>query len=224
MTHPRGFIIKFIIALLVVTMFTKPYQVSGQGGILIENASVAVAFGNSITFTAKIKSALPIQQASLLFREANEEITRVETLQVGEDGLVSFTYDATQNAFPPFSWILFWFQATLSDGITYTSDPIQFQYYDDRFPWRDVNQVNITIHWYAGDDSFGVSALDAAGSGILSMRDFIPISFDDPIDVYVYSNITDLQSTLLSSSNEWVGAHAQARVNSLKWKQRFRTS
>ncbi|MBL8100622.1 MAG: hypothetical protein JNK81_15670 [Anaerolineales bacterium] len=212
MTHPRGIIIKLIIAISLVTVLLKPNQVHGQGGIVIENAGVAVAFGNSITFTANIKSSLPIQQASLLFREANEEITRVETLQVGEGGAVSFTYDATQNAFPPFSWILFWFQATLSDGITYTSDPIKFQYYDDRFPWRQVNRVNVTINWYAGDDSFGASALDAAGSGILAMRDFVPISFDDPIDVYVYSNITDLQSTLVSSSNEWVGAHAHPEL------------
>ncbi|HCK66924.1 MAG TPA: hypothetical protein DHW49_11730, partial [Anaerolineae bacterium] len=212
MTHPRGFIIKFIIALLVVTLSTKPYQVYSQGGIVVENPNVAVAFGNSITFTANLKSTLPIQQASLLFREANEEITRVETLQVAEDGAVSFTYDATQNAFPPFSWILFWFQATLSDGVTYTSDPIKFQYYDDRFPWREVNQVNITINWYAGDDSFSASALDAAGSGILAMRDFIPISFDDPIDVYIYSNTTDLQSTLLTGSNQWVGGHAHPEL------------
>ena len=220
MTHPRRFIIKFIVALLVVTLSTKPNQVSGdalslpkgQEGIVVENAGVMVNFGQSITFTAKIKSSLPIQQISLLFREANEEITRVETLQVAEGGAVSFTYDATQNAFPPFSWILFWFQATLSDGVTYTSEPIKFQYYDDRFPWRQANQVNVTINWYAGDDAFGASALDAAGAGILGMRDFIPISFTDPIEIYIYSNVTDLQSTLLSSSNEWVGAHAHPQL------------
>lgn len=212
MSHPRRFIVKLIIALLVVTMVTKPKQVSGQGGIVVENASVSVSFGHFITFNANVFASHSIQQVSLLFREVNEEITRVETLQVAEDGSVSFTYDATQNAFPPFSWIVFWFQATLSDGNTYTSDPIQFQYYDDRFPWREVNQVNITINWYAGDDTFGASALDAAGAGILAMRDFVPISFNDPIDIYIYSNVTDLQSTLLSSSNEWVGAHAHPEL------------
>lgn len=207
MFHPRRFI-KAVLTFMLVAAFTKPYQASGQAGIVVENPNVIVAFGQSITFTANIKSTLPIQQASLLFREVNEEITRVETLQIGENGLVSFTYDATQNAFAPFSWVVFWFQATLSDGATYTSDPIQFQYYDDRFPWRQTKQVNVTINWYAGDDAFGAAALDAAGAGILAMRDFIPISFDEPIDIYIYSNVTDLQNTLLLGGNEWVGAHA----------------
>lgn len=207
MFHPRRFI-KAVLTFTLVVAFAKPHQASGQAGIVVENPNVIVAFGQSITFTANIKSTLPIQQASLLFREVNEEITRVETLQIGENGLVSFTYDATQNAFAPFSWIIFWFQATLSDGATYTSDPIQFQYYDDRFPWRQTKQVNVTINWYAGDDAFGAAALDAAGAGILAMRDFIPISFEEPIDIYIYSNVTDLQNTLLLGGNEWVGAHA----------------
>lgn len=210
MFHPR--IIKIVIAISVVVLFMKPYPVSGQGGIVVENAGVVVTFGQSIKFTANIKSSLPIQQASLLFREVNEEVTRVEPLQVGENGTVSFVYDASQNAFAPFSWVLFWFQATLSDGVTYTSDPIKFQYFDDRFPWRQVSKVNITINWYAGDDAFGAAALDAAGAGILAMRDFIPISFDNPLDVYIYSNVSDLQSTLLASSNEWVGAHAHPEL------------
>lgn len=210
MFHPR--IIKIIIAISVVVLFMKPYPVSSQGGIVVENAGVVVTFGQSIKFTANIKSSLPIQQASLLFREVNEEVTRVEPLQVGENGTVSFVYDASQNAFAPFSWVLFWFQATLSDGVTYTSDPIKFQYFDDRFPWRQVSKVNITINWYAGDDAFGAAALDAAGAGILAMRDFIPISFDNPLDVYIYSNVSDLQSTLLASSNEWVGAHAHPEL------------
>ena len=67
-------------------------QVNGQGGIVVEQPQVAVSFGQSITFQAKIKSSIPIQQVSLLFRGINEENTRVENLTVGPDGFVSF-YD-----------------------------------------------------------------------------------------------------------------------------------
>lgn len=208
MIHPRTFVIKVIIALLVVSLCTKPNQVSSQEGIVVEDAGVAINFGQSITFNAKIKASIPIQQVTLLFQEVNEQITRVESLQIAQDGSVNFVYDAKQNAFPPFSWIVFWFQATLSDGKTYTSAPIKFQYFDDRFPWRQNTQANITINWYAGDDNFGTSALNSAGAGILLMRDFIPVSLTEPIQVYIYSNTTDLQNTLISGSNNWVGAHA----------------
>lgn len=199
-----------VVTLLVATLSLKPNQVQAQAGIVVENPQAIPVFGKSITFTAKIKSSLPIQQASLLFRGVNEEVTRVETLQVAEDGSVNFVYDASLNVFPPFSSIVFWFQATLSDGKTYTSDSTQFQYNDDRFPWRDISQANVTIHWYAGDDSFGATALDSAGAGLLSMKDFIPISLTDPIHVYIYSNINDLADTMLLGGREWAGGHAHA--------------
>jgi hypothetical protein len=178
----------------------------------VENATVAVDFGKTITFAAKIKSPLPIQQVSLLFRGVHEDVTRVETVQVAEDGSVNFTYDASLNMFPPFSQIVFWFQATLADNQTYTSAPITFPYNDSRFPWRDTTRSNVTVHWYAGDDAFGAAALDAAGAGMLAMNDFIPISLTEPVNIYIYSNISDLQNTLMLGGEEWVGGHASPEL------------
>ncbi len=209
MSTLRGMVYKLIMVMLIAaTLLLKPRQVEGQGGIEVEEPAVVVNFGETITFTARIKAPIPIQQASLLFRRVNEDVTRVETLQVAEDGLVSYTYDATLNTFPPFSWVVFWFQATLDDGNTYTSAPIQFQYFDDRFPWRQTSRANIVINWYAGDDAFGAAALDTAARGLLSLNEFISISLEEIIQVYIYSNVTDLQDTLLLGGEEWTGGHA----------------
>ena len=209
MFNARKLVVKLMAILLMAAIL--PFnvdQVHGQGGIVVEEPMVAVSFGQSITFQAKIKSSIPIQQVSLLFRGLNEENTRVETLTTGTDGSVSFTYDASLNIIPPFSWVVFWFQATLSDNQTYTSDPIRFQYKDDRFPWRDLSRENVNVHWYAGDDAFGSTALDAATSGVQAIREIIPISLNDPIDIYIYSNPTDLQNTLLLGGENWAGGHA----------------
>lgn len=209
MSSTRHWSLRIItVTLLVATLLLKAEPVSGQGGIVVESPQAVVDFGKSITFTAKLKAPLPIQQASLLFRGVNEQVTRVESLQVAEDGSVSLFYDTSLNVFPPFSWIVFWYQVTLSDGNVYTSDPIKTQYKDDRFPWRQISQANVTINWYAGDDAFAVSALDTAGAGMLAMKDFIPISLTEPVDIYIYSNIKDLQDTLLLGGREWAGGHA----------------
>jgi len=209
MFNTRKLVFKLMAILLIaVVMPFNVKQVEGQGGIVVEEPTVAVSFGQSITFQARIRSTIPIQQVSLLFRGVNEEATRVETLQIGADGLVSYTYDASLNVIPPFSWVVFWFQATLNDNQTYTSDPIRFQYKDDRFPWRNVSRDNVNVHWYAGDDAFGAAALDAAASGMTAMNEVIPISLNDPIDVYIYSNPTDLQNTLMLGGAEWTGGHA----------------
>ena len=213
MSHPRKLVLRVVAILLMVALIPlDTHQVQGQGGIVVEDATVAVNFGSTITFSAKVKAPIAIKQVSLLFRGVNEEVTRVETVQVAEDGSVSFTYDASLNVFPPFSWIVFWFQATLADDKTYTSAPITFPYDDNRFPWRSVTQANVTAHWYAGDDSFGAAALDAAGAGMLGMNEFIPLSLTESINIYIYSNIPDLQNALALGGEEWVGGHANPEL------------
>jgi|CXWL01.1.fsa_nt_gi hypothetical protein len=212
MFSARKLVLKLMAILLLAAILPfNVEQVHGQGGIVVEQPQVAVSFGQSITFLAKIKSSIPIQQVSLLFRGVNEEATRVETLQIGADGSVSFTYDASLNVIPPFSWIVFWFQATL-DNQTYTSDPIRFQYKDDRFPWRDVSRENVSVHWYAGDDAFGAAALDAAAAGMIAINEFTSISLNDPIEIYIYTNTTDLQNTLMLGGEEWAGGHANPEI------------
>jgi hypothetical protein len=211
MSHLRRLIFRVVTILLMVGSIPLSTP-QAQGGIEVENATVAVDFGKTITFTAKIKSSLAIKQVSLLFRGVTEDVTRVETVQVAEDGSVSFTYDASLNVFPPFGSIVFWFQATLADDKTYTSAPITFPYNDNRFPWRDITRTNVTVHWYAGDDAFGSAALDAAGKGMLAMNEFIPISLTEPVNIYIYSNISDLQNTLMLGGQEWVGGHASPEL------------
>ncbi len=213
MFNPRKFIVWMVMAVLIAgSMSMKPAQVHGQEGIELDESSVVVSFGQTITFSGKIKSSIPIQQVSLLFRGVKEDVTRVETVQAAEDGSVSYTYDASQNIFPPFSWIVYWFQATLADGQTYTSEPKTFPYNDDRFPWRITTQANVSVHWYAGDDAFGATALNAAGTGMLAMNEFIPLSLSEPIDIYIYSNVTDLQSTLQFGGEDWAGGNANPKI------------
>jgi len=211
--YPRLSVVKthlkaLLILLAALTMSLKPGQVHGQAGIVLEGAQAVVNFGQSIIFEAKIQASLPIQQVSLLFRSINEDATRVETLQPANDGSVSFTYDATQNTLAPFSTVVFWYQATLSDGNTYTSEPIQFKYNDSRFPWQSMSGENVTVNWYAGDNSFGSAALDAAKAGMRTMNEIITISNNEPVEVYIYSDVADLHNILQLGGPEWAGGHA----------------
>lgn len=213
MPHLKKLIARMMAILLTAAIL--PFnlnQAGAQGGIDVTAATAVVDFGRTITFQATITAPIGIQQVSLLFRGMNEDVTRVEPVQLGPDGFVSFTYDASRNFFPPFSSVVFWFQATLADNQTYTSQPITFAYNDNRFPWREAKRDNLVVHWYAGDDAFGAAALDAANRGILSINEFIPISSSQPIDIYIYSNALDLQNTLLLGGQEWVGGHANPEL------------
>lgn len=196
------------ILLSAAALSLKLEPAQAQAGIVVENAKAEIVFGKTIAFSAKITAPIPIQQISLLFRGINETVTRVETVQFDADGNASFVYNASQNIFPPFSKIVFWYQATLADGNTYTSPQTEINYDDNRFAWRVNTRANISVHWYAGDDAFGAAALDAAGAGVIAFNNLYPVAFDQPLDVYIYSNADDLRSALPFGGTDWIGGHA----------------
>src|SRR5688572_27465211 len=213
MSFPRKPILRqAAIFLIVAISLSSVQQVHGQDELVVENAIVAVDYGKTITFQAQIKAPLPIKQASILFRGINEEVTRVETVQVSEDGSASFTYDASLNVLPPFGLVVFWFQATLTDDKTYTSSPIAFSYDDNRFPWRETSRENVSVHWYAGDDAFGAAVLDSAGAGMAAINEVMPVPLENPVHIYIYSNVNDLRGTLELGGEQWAGGHANPEL------------
>ncbi len=196
------------ISTTVLTLLMGTNQVRAQAGIELLNARASHHFGADITFEAQIQSSIQIQEVNLLFRETREETTRVEKLERDANGNVRFQFDASQKIFPPFSWIEFWYQVTLTDGSAYASDPISYFYSDNRFTWRENKEGPVTIHWYDGDDAFARNALDVAGSGLLGMKEVVPLVLDKPFDIYIYSTNQDLQGALELGGHQWIGAHA----------------
>ncbi|MCJ7434763.1 MAG: peptidase MA family metallohydrolase [Anaerolineales bacterium] len=187
-------------------------QAQAASRIEVTEIKVAPVFGQQITFSARIQSSIQMIQVSLLFHEAREQIKRVETLQLDADGRTSLVYDVSQNVFPPFSNIVFWYQVTFVDGSIETSDIYSVIYIDDRFPWRNVTVGPVNVHWYDGDDAFAQSALDAAGAGLLQINEIVPVILDAPVDIYVYSSVEDLQGALRLGGEKWTGGHANPEL------------
>jgi len=187
-------------------------QAQASSRFEVTEIGVAPVFGQQITFTARIQSSVPILQVSLLFREARETITRVEPLQLDAEGRTSLVYDVSQNVFPPFSYIVFWYQVTFVDGSIEMSGIYSVSYKDDRFPWRDLTANPVAVHWYDGDDAFAQSALDAAGAGLLQINEIVPLTLDAPIDIYIYSTMEDLQGALRLGGEKWMEGYASPEL------------
>ncbi len=200
------------LALIAALISYSGAQAQASSRIEVTEVGVSPVFGQQITFTARIQSPIQIVQVSLLFHEAREKITRVETLRLDADGRTSLVYDVSQNVFPPFSNIVFWFQVTFVDGSVETSGIYSVSYNDDRFPWRDITAGPVKVHWYDGDDAFAQSALDAAGKGLVQINEIVPVTLNAPIDVYIYSTVEDLQGALRLGGEKWVGGHANPEL------------
>lgn len=201
-----------LLILMTVSLLGLPQQVWAQTGVVVTDANMFADFGQSVTFQARIQSPIPIASVTVVFRDDFDEIPRRFPVGMDESGAVTYTYNVTQNVLRPFTTITYWFDIVLSNGQTYRSPNYEEQYTDNRFTWQLRADEQMRVHWYEGDDGFGDALLNVARQGLSVINTFIPISSDQPVDVYVYASADDLKNALFLSGESWQGGHANPKL------------
>jgi len=195
-----------LICLTCLFVFTLPAR--AQSAVTVSNVGITYTFGEQVTFSANIQTQSSIQTAYLLFQVQGEQNTRTIPLTITPTGSASYFYPMQNGLLRPFSRIFFWYHLLLAGGDTFNSPHYFFQYDDNRYPWQSVEANGLSLHWYAGDISFGQAALDAAQAGYQAIQNLIPVAAGDPINIYVYASSSDIQDTLNLGGSAWVGGHA----------------
>jgi len=200
------------IVVMVALLLGSPQQARAQSGIDVSDVGVFDEFGQYVTFEARIQSPTPITSVALVFNDNFDESVRRFPANVGNDGVVTYRYDVTQNVLRPFVTISFWFEVTLQNGQTLRSENYRVQYMDDRFTWQQQIDGNLRVHWYEGDAAFGDALLDVSRRGLNAVNAIIPTSSNMPLNVYVYASTSDLQSALFLGGESWQGGHANPKL------------
>jgi hypothetical protein len=86
---------------------------------------------------------------------------------------------------------------------------------DNGFPWQTLESGMLKVHWYQGDTDFGQAALAAAQAGLESIGRYLPAKLDQPIEIFVYASIDDLQGELVPGREKWVAGHADPALGVL---------
>jgi len=197
-----------VFVLVVLSTLLGAMQAEGQAGIEMD-LSASYKFGEQVTFVAQIKSPVQIQNASILIFDSTQSLTYSQPVTFDQNGFSEFRFDTRQNLLRPFTTILWWYDITLTDGSTIRSQARSIRYDDDRFAWQVLETDTLRIHWYNGDEQFGVAALNAAQSSLQNIRNFFAPDLSQPVDVFIYANENDLRGTLYAFEN-WVVGHADS--------------
>ena len=192
MNIPRLLCALLLAALSLSTV--KP--VFAQAAVDVTNAQVAYRFGEQVNFQAHISATAPISAVDILFRAEGESSTRAASATLAADGTVTYQYIFQQGPLRPFAPVDFWFRVTLQSGDKLESKPSRFFYTDNRFPWKTIEDGNIRLHWYIGDDAFAQQARDIARTGLKKTSQMLMVTPGDVLDLYIYALAADLQSAI----------------------------
>lgn len=198
--------IRWVVVAALILLNAK--QANAQAGIEME-MSAAVQFGEHITFTARLVSPAQIQKASILIHDSTQVITHSQTVTFDPNGVSEFRFDTRQNSLRPFTMVLWRYELTFTDGSIVQSATASIRYDDDRFTWQTLESEALRVHWYDGDEQFGVSALNAGQMGLQNIRGFFTPDLSQPVDVFIYASESDLRGTLYGTE-AWVAGHADS--------------
>lgn len=193
---------------LLAAMLLVVKPVGAQTGIDMELAT-SVQFGEGVTFTARLKSPLQMQKASIFIHDSTQGITHSLPVTFDANGVSEFRFDTRQNALRPFTTLLWRYDLTLADGSVVQSATGSVRYDDDRFAWQTLESDSLRIHWYNADDSFGLAALNAAQAGLQNIRGFFPPNLAPPVDIFLYASESDLRGAL-PGAEVWAAGHADS--------------
>lgn len=78
----------------------------------------------------------------------------------------------------------------------------------DHLNWQTLEAGMLKVHWYEGDERFGQAALDAAQAGLETIGRYIPISLEQPVEIFMYASADDLHHDRIPGSENWIAGHA----------------
>lgn len=171
--------------------------------------SYQYTFGQQLTLALHLPQP---QEKVKLYLRLSDGRTRVYTLPAQETR-VMYERDLRLEPLEPFSRVTAWWEYTDAWGIPQRTSELQFFYVDNRFDWQQLQEGNLIVYWVNGDQNLMLYALDVARKAQNDLeRTLQPPPLTEPLRIYVYPSVEELQSALRLAGREWVVAEAHPAV------------
>jgi hypothetical protein len=195
----------FSAGLLLFTLFNSGESVEIQ----IESVEITHKFGDGIYFNLKTVPSKNLQSARVYVQSEDKKINVSSPLILSRPGQMNGVVDLNQLHFSPFSTLSIWFEFDLIDGSNNLSKLHQYFYDDNRYEWKTIKTDEFVISWYQDNPDLGGKILKAANEGLIRIQSLINVPNPKDIQIYVYSNTTDMHQALTYSDNSttWVAGH-----------------
>jgi len=210
------FLRRGVLAAIILGINISPHPMPGGAArwTAIETTTTHdYQFAQLITFGLDATSDARLERASVHVRADQTDIDVIPA---------AFTPDTTIHAeaplelrggvLPPFSTVTYWWEITDANGLTFSTDPVNFEYIDNRFVWQRAERAGVIVYWSDGDIEFAQRVLDTALGALSGIVAEIGVPQPSPIEIYVYPSREDLIGALRLGGRDWAGGQARPEL------------
>ncbi|MBI2857533.1 MAG: peptidase MA domain-containing protein [Chloroflexi bacterium] len=201
---------KLSVLFILITLFSMlPVPAAAANGLTVTASAAEVNFPSSINFSLSATSGAVINDIRLHYRLDRLSFAEVESevyidFPRGTSVQAKWQWDMRRTGgLPPGALIEYWWSLKDASGNRFQTKPASVQFNDNRYPWRSLTRGLVTLYWYQGDESFGLTLLTAADEAVKRLT--TPATqLDRPIRIYIYASSRDLQGSMIFPQ-EWTG-------------------
>lgn len=200
---------------LLVGLILTPRTAGAQTHILETHADYL--FDDHITFYARLKSDVPVENATIFFHASNDTHTHIGSPKITYMGssiwALTYVHQIEEYPLPAYTNINYRYDIALKDQqeLIQTSW-YSFNYDDNRFDWDVLIEEPLQVHWYEGDFEFGQNILDVAQEGLDKIHNLLKLPIPNPTRIYVYPDAEVMKAALSPASANWVAGHADPEL------------
>lgn len=182
----------------------------------VKSDEVSLNFPEAATFRASFTGSADI--TSVVLEYGNEQQTCGEVIakafpqfKPGKTVDAEWTWEMRQSgSLPPGAQIWWRWRVTDANGLETVTETNTATWLDDIHNWQSMNNddsQSVRLHWYEGDEAFAVDLAKAAYSGLLFNETQSGLKAEEPIDIYIYADTSDLKEAILYEPS-WTGGQA----------------
>jgi len=208
--------IGLLVLSLCLLVVLSPSLAQAQGEIVILDSSSQVEFPIRLVFNLSAESDVNITDIRLRYTVEQESFAEVTS-----EAYVEFV-PATRvdvgwalemvkvGGLPPGTVVNYWWVVEDASGNRIETSPVQVQFDDNRYSWRNLTEGKITIYWYEGERSFAQELMTTVQQALSRLAEDTGAYLERPVRIYVYVNSQDLRGALIFPQ-EWTGGLAFTR-------------
>lgn len=209
-----------VFALMLIGWLLSPLHAAAAPRAEAENNRAVIAFPDTATFSATLKSNAVITSVTLEYGNVQQtcgDVTAKAYPQFTPSKTVDveWTWNMRQSGSLPPGTQLWWrWHYTDEAGAQFTSPTQTAVWLDDVHPWQTLTSGNLRLHYYGMNGSTAQSMLEAGLEGLRRSKEWLGLETDGAVDVYLYPNYADMRDAILFEP-QWTGGLAYADFNIL---------
>ena len=208
-----------VATLLVAIGLVAPSAALGAT-VTFAGSDAKATYNGEIKFSVDVTSSAPLARAELrlgLPGALGPYIVDVPVTPGGGTQALRYSLDLTGGGHlvpnTPISYT--WAAFTDAGGPPVVSDTGRIRYSDTTQDWRTLKGDLITVHWYAGSESFARKALDIGEQAVRDTSKLLGVTETEPIDFFIYGDSAAFRAALGPGTRENVGGQAHADIRTL---------